>query len=404
MKINLSITVFLILTISNTTFSQLKENLSRKVTLSVNANIETYFFAEKLAVEHIDNYVFSNKNTDYTHQPIVYFGLKEFMPWKDSPVILKISEILRQLREINHDNQDQIIFLLYKKQFPQMGFRWSVPQDFLTTAEQRNPGTTKLFFELSDSLASFYKQAAIKKFIKQNISFYKGALAEAKTHINVKKIPYMEKWYGQEFAGYQIYLMPGMPIPPGEDNYRAFGPKMTSPKGEVATMVFSTSIQLPLLSSLKEYKNFGFNNEDVINLLTTHEFGHSFVNPHIDSMTSDVLRDTALFTPSLKKLLENSHIDSWKSCLIEHLVRLGEIRIARFMKDKSEEERLRKMHVNELGFILLPFLENEIEKYENNRKQFLTFASFLPNLFQSLHKLKPTDIDALVQKYTPLTK
>jgi hypothetical protein len=42
------------------TYAQQKVQLTKKVSLSVNANIETYFFAEKLAVERIDYLVFDN--------------------------------------------------------------------------------------------------------------------------------------------------------------------------------------------------------------------------------------------------------------------------------------------------------------------------------------------------------
>jgi hypothetical protein len=34
----------------------------------------------------------------------------------------------------------------------------------------------------------------------------------------------MEKFYGEQFYRYAMYIMPLMPITYGEDNYRAFGP------------------------------------------------------------------------------------------------------------------------------------------------------------------------------------
>lgn len=341
--------------------------------------------------------MFSNKDISYTHQPIVYFGLAHFEKWKDSSVILEISKILKQLRDLQFDNQPQLIFLLYRNQFPETGYRWTIPKEFLTSAERTFPGSTKLFFELTDSLKSFYRQANVHEFINNNISFYKGALTEAKKYINVKRIPYMEKWYGEKFDSYQICLMPGMPISPGEDNYRAFGPTLKNGKRKIATMVFSTSVQLPLMSSLKHYEKFGFDNRNVIRLLTTHEFGHSFVNPYIENIASEIIRDTSLFTASLRKSLERSYISNWKECVTEHIVRLGEIRIAKLMGDTLEENRLREYHTK-LGFILLPLLEKKIKEYETNRLKFLTFARYLPNLYQTLHKLTPEDIDTLVEK------
>ena len=393
----LAITLSLILGIFYISVAQLSEKLSKKVILSVNTNIETYFFAEKLAVEHIGNYVFSNKDINYTHQPIVYYGLKQFMIWKESPVILRISEILKQLRDTQYDNQPQLIFLLYRNQFPKTGYRWAIPEEFLSSAKQTYPGSTKLFYELTDSLMSFYKQANVQEFVDKNLFFYKGALAEAKKYINVKRIPYMEKWYGQKFDEYQIFLMQGMPISPGEDNFRAFGPTLKNGKRNIATMVFSTSVELPFLSSLNDYKKFGFDNKDVVTLLTTHEFGHSFVNPYIENITSEIATDTALFTTSLRKSLEDSYISSWKEYITEHIVRLGEIRIAKLMGDITEETRLREYHTK-LGFILIPLLERKIAEYETNRLQFPIFASYLPNLYQTIRKLTPSDIDTLVEK------
>src|SRR5690349_5595356 len=105
-------------------YAQLTERISEKVTLSVNTNIETYFIAEKLAVEHIGNYVFSNNTTQFSHQPIVYFAQREFAKWRDSPIILRISDILKELREMYHDNAQTLEFLLYRRQFPGTGYRW----------------------------------------------------------------------------------------------------------------------------------------------------------------------------------------------------------------------------------------------------------------------------------------
>ncbi len=108
-------------------------------------------------------------------------------------------------------------------------------------------------------------------------------------------------------------------------------------------------------------------------------------------------RDTVLFTPKLKKHLENSYINNWDNCITEHLVRLGEIRTAKLVGDAEEENRLRKEHTITMGFVLLPFLENLIISYETDRKKYPDFKSFLPVIFESLHALKPEDIDKLIK-------
>lgn len=42
---------------------------------------------------------------------------------------------------------------------------------------------------------------------------------------------------------------------------------LISPAGDVAAMVFSSSVQLPLLKDLKAYRQFGFDNAEVTKLL-----------------------------------------------------------------------------------------------------------------------------------------
>lgn len=374
---------------------QIKRQLSPTMTLAVNTNIETYFIAEKLAVEHIGNYVFSNKDVRFSHQPIVYFGLQTFKPWKDSPVILRIAELMKQMRDVLHDNSQEIEYLTYRNEFPAKGYRWPVPSDLPLFDQERYPGMRQVGEELADSLASFYRQARIGNFLKHNAKFYNGILEESARHINVKAVPYVERWYGQRFAGYELYVMPGMPITPGDDNYRAFGAKLMSPEGPVSAMIFSSSIQLPLLSSLKDYKQYGFDNAEVIKFLTVHELGHSFVNPVVEPLKALLNQDTALFTAALKKRLESSYIHNWETCIIEHLVRLGEIRIAKSMGDTVEENRLRKMHTSEFGFVLLPVLEEVILAYENDRQRYPDFKSFLPEIFSRIHQLSPANIDTL---------
>lgn len=376
--------------------AQFTEQLSKNISLSINENIETYYFAEKLAVAHIGYYVFSNKDSKYDHQPLVSHSSIYFVKWKDSDVILKIAAVLEKLRPILNDNSQILEYLWYCKPFPETGFKFPLPKSIAVKDTLHYPGAESLVAELTIHLASFYKQAGVGEYIQKNKNYYKGAMKEAAKDIAVQSIPYEEKWYGQKFPGYILILMPGMPIPEGEENYRAFGNMFETPKGKMPAMVFSSSKMVPKKENLSQYKEFGFNNQQVTRLLTVHELGHSFVNPLLNDFKSEIQRDTALFTPKLKKHLENSYINNWENCITEHLVRLGEIRTAKLMNDQAEEDRLRKEHAVTMGFVLLPFLENLALQYESDRKKYPDFRSFLPVIFEALSSLKPADIDALI--------
>lgn len=377
--------------------AQGEHQLSAKVSLGYSPNIETYFIAEKLAVQHINTFVFDQKDSLYAHQPLVYFAYQHFKKYQNTACILRIAQLLASLRDSFHDNAQILQFLLSKRPFPATQERYPFTDSSIFNPSQF-PLAISIVEELTDSLRSFYRFARVGEFLQRYQSFYEGALREARKDINVNIFPYMEKYYGEEFYKYAIYIMPLMPITYGDDNYRAFGPTIHLPQGRVSTMVFSSSRMLPLKSSLKEYKKYGFDNPEVTHFLTVHEIGHSFVNPHVMPLQKDMEQDTALFTPALRRIMEPNYIQNWQVCVIEHLVRLGEIRVALAMHNEPEATRLRNLHIKQFKFILLPMLEQKIAYYERNRDKYPDFQSFLPEIFKVFHSLKPEKIDALVNQ------
>jgi len=377
--------------------AQSEYRLSAKVSLGYSTNIETYFIAEKLAVQHINTFVFDQKDSLYAHQPMVYFAYEHFKKYQNTACILRIAQLLASLRDSFHDNAEILQFLLSKDAFPATQERYPFTDSSIFKPSQF-PLAIPMVEELTDSLRSFYRFAQVGEFLHEHQSFYEGALREARKDINVNIFPYMEKYYGEKFYKYIIYIMPLMPITYGDDNYRAFGPTIHFPQGRVSTMVFSSSRMLPLKSSLKEYKKYGFDNPEVTRFLTVHEIGHSFVNPHVMPLQKAMEQDTALFTPALRRIMEPNYIENWQVCVIEHLVRLGEIRVAIAMHNKPEAARLRNLHTKQFKFILLPILEQKMEYYELNRDKYPDFQSFLPEIFKIFHSLKTEEIDALVSK------
>ncbi|NBA84405.1 DUF4932 domain-containing protein [Emticicia sp. CRIBPO] len=374
--------------------AQYEVRLSSKVTAGTSVNVETYFFAEKLAVERIGHYVFDIKGTDYSHQPMVHFGFKHFSRYQDDPLIVRIAEILRQLRDTFHDNGPIMDHLLNQKDFPAVGARY-----VLKKTTPPDPKSGRLLAELTDSLRSFYIRADVAGFMKKHKAFYDGALKEVSKDIHARAFPYMEKWYGKSFPQYRLFISPAMPITPGDDNYRGFGPRIASSKGKIPSMVISSSKMLPLQNSLADYPQFGFDNPAVTSFLSFHEIRHSFVNPLVDKYADQINGDSILYTPELAKLLQPHYINDWYVSVVEHLVRLGEIRIAVSMKDHKEAERLRKLHIKEYKCVLIPLLETKIREYELNRKKHPDFESYVPELMKFLHSLSPQIIDEQAVKY-----
>jgi len=389
---------FLLLLISFYAKAQLKIQLSPNVSVGVSRNLETYFFVEKLAVERIDNYVFDIKGTDYSHQPVVYFGFKRFRKYQNDPIIIRAAAILKQVRDSLHDNGPIMEYLLNQKEFPAIGTR------FFHSNNQQGTDLVRaklqpLFAELTDSLRKFYIAADVAGFIRSNSQLYIGALNEVVKDINKSSFQFMEKWYGQEFTAYELYISPAMPITPGEDSYRGFGPQISSPNGKIPSMIVSSSKMVPFQNNLSLYKQFGFNNPEVTKMIFSHEVAHSFVNPILEKYTSEIKADSLFYTKELQEILAPNYIGDWYVTVIEHLVRLGEIRVAVARKDYKEAESLREIHIDTYKCVLIPLLEKKIEEYESNRSRYLTFESYVPNLVRYFHSLSPKIINDQIVKY-----
>ncbi|PPL04790.1 DUF4932 domain-containing protein [Parapedobacter indicus] len=391
-----SMIILYLVLIGMTIRAQRSITLSKKVTVSCHPNIETYFIAERLAVQQIGFMVFTRQDSLYWHQPLVYAAYEKFKPFQRSPCVQRIAALITIIRDNLHDNAPVLQYLLHLERFPEKGE--AVPfRDSSIFASPEHRDLLRVTKELSDSLRSFYQMARVGDFLHSHWQFYQGALREVVKDMNTKAFDAMERYYGESFADYRIYLMPTMPIPYGPDNYRAFGPTLHWPQGRISAMVMSSSVPLAPGKSPDSYTHYGFDNPTVTRFLTIHEIGHSFVNPHVEAFQTTINKDTVLFTPKLRKVMEGSYVGCWYTCVIEHLVRLGEIRTAMAMGNRAEADRLRKMHTEEFHFVLLPLLEQKIAEYETQREQYPDFNNFLPQLLKVFHDLTPEQVDSLLK-------
>ena len=96
----------------NAVHAQQEHFIAPKVALTYHPNIETYFIAEKLAVQHIGNFIFSHKDSVYGHQPLLAEASKHFIQYVNTPCIVRIADILKYIRDNYHDDAEIIQYLL----------------------------------------------------------------------------------------------------------------------------------------------------------------------------------------------------------------------------------------------------------------------------------------------------
>lgn len=113
-------------------------------------------------------------------------------------------------------------------------------------------------------------------------------------------------------------------------------------------------------------KNYDYSDGVRFANLAIHEFGHSFVNEVVLENGELIRRTEALFEPIRESMIRQGYSD-WKTCLIEHFVRAGEVILSDLSGDLSAGKRLREDYAEQRQFIYLPFLVDRLNEYRTSQ-------------------------------------
>jgi hypothetical protein len=73
---------------------------------------------------------------------------------------------------------------------------------------------------------------------------------------------------------------------------------------------------------------------------------------------------------------------SWTTCLYEHFVRAGEVIIARKLGDPVRADEIMKDNLDK-GFIYLPSIVSELERFDGDAGQHGSYEQFLPQVIRN---------------------
>lgn len=256
------------------------------------------------------------------------------------------------------------------------------PQVYLPADQSIYAKEVRAFIELANQ---FYVDTNFKSTFQENEPIYEAIIREVEAHLpNKDFFPMMENYYQQSFYTYNLCPSPLLPA----GNGMGFGPKRVTKEGIYVYNVFS-GIDKPNVNNstiVQPNGTYGFNNKDWIRGISTHEFGHSFVNEPLFVYKSDFNNYKYLLRPIKKKMRRQAY-GNWGTVLAEHLVRMGEIRIAEKLGLKEVSAALYKDYYLGRHFIYLPHFLALIEtEYEGN-PQYATFADFIPRIIASLESI-----------------
>jgi hypothetical protein len=335
-----------------------KQSRSDDYQVSISRNAETLFIIYSIADFGITTLDESFSKT----------ASEEFNDYKDHNAVRLVEQFAKNHgidalpKFIRHFSELPDFQLIYPFDADCESHKWATKYDDLDMVTQG----------LATALIDFYTEAKVEDFIRKNEAIYSKTISDVYKHLPTNNlISSMEQYYGIEHKAYVLIPSPtlfpswgfGGSIQDGDKKivYNTFGPQRVVRKGGKRVI--------------------DFNSPDKIRNISVHEFGHSFVNPIADKPENRELinRYSHLFDPIKDELTKQAYTNWWV-CVVEHLVRLGEIRISEAMGNRANAKMLRHDYTTNRSFIYLPLLERKIVEYESNRDKYPTFEDFIPEL------------------------
>ena len=360
-----------------------------KFNVTYNENIETYFLAELLSIDHRT----TNKQwekyklkTCKEYQPIVSKALLEFKDLVNHEIAIETAKLNDTLISLGYGTDLMMEVLLHQSDFKLLKGISSFESRFYQLEGDIKIRLENIISNYLKLLYSFYQTENIGLFFMKNANFYNGAVNEVKSHIPKGFTDAIETYYGDSREKYIVLVSPMMIWPIEENEGRGIGPTLEKNNKKIVFEIMSPYVQVPVKLKEKNYRNFGFDYRPRARMLTIHEFGHSFVNSELVPYKKQIDRYSYLFTDNLKKRMESKGIPNWNTFVIESFVRLGEIRVAQIQNDRKRANHLRNYHTNLEFFIFLPQLEEKIIEFENNRDKYPMWKDFIPELLKVFEK------------------
>lgn len=339
------IILFSILLFSINTFSQEKQ-----IKVSVNKNVE---FASLICwlVDFGNNYENGGNKLIWKNQEFQLETYNKFKNFKDDTLLETFKKV-----DKNEGLSSYIWLFAQLEDFPNAKLNNNISSDdFISyddelSIEEKRKVTKKVISDLN----KFYKKIEFDNYLNENKQFYNRIINEVENNLPDKRfLAEMESFYNQYDKG-SFILNPSLLIPSG----MGFGPTLNNKIYNFFGSFGGVNIE-------KNITNF--DNQNAILTLSTHEFGHSFVNHIIDKVNEEYINKSSfLFTP-LKSSMSNQGYSNWKVCLYEHFVRAGEIIIASNLGNEVGSEWLFEHHVVKNDFIYIPIILKHLNYYNHNK-------------------------------------
>lgn len=360
--------IFLLLIIA-ITFSCSDKQTKKNIIVKSDRNIITLSICFEIANKGFWNFPFDD------YQPMKKLARDKFEQFQDHEAIHLIDSLVDKGFWLDA----MVEVMLKSTPLPNAELQYNLEESTLKRLSENKNEAQLLVNKFITSLNNFYIDTKMAEFFNENESYLESVNLEVSKNLPDENfVRAMEDYYRKENESYTLIPIPTLYHTMG------FGKRINA---DIGYKVFNVFGPLIVTKDSLDF-GFGFDNAKEIDELTVHEFGHSFINPILDLSENTEIIDAYenLFDP-IKNEMKSQGYGSWRSCVAEHFVRLGEIRISYKLGDSVRAERLRDEYVNNRKFIYIPHLEQEILNYEENRNLYKSIDAFLPKLLNSFSKI-----------------
>ncbi len=306
----------------------------------------------------------------------------QFESFKNHEAVTKLNKLLNDGFVDMYD----ILLSLYNTNLPEYKQYAKYPSVYYENEGITAEETQARFDDFNKSVIKFYKDADLKnRFKKEYNNIYKKIEEELQTVIPKNNIiTELEDYYGVKRNEYEIIISAfsfngiGRAILIKNDKYSKAACLVTSNH-----LLESDSINI---NKIEQY-NLGYKDIKYFQEIGIHELIHTFLHEIFKENEKNTLLINELnylFTDSLKNKMKKQGYTDWKTCFEEHLVRLGELKIAQQLGNHDFVTKYRKECIEERGFIYFELIENLLLEYENNRIKYKNFEDFIPKLVQNI--------------------